>query len=234
MAGTCVIDIFVCPEKGGKMQSVLDVKAITGAGLEGDRYGMALGSWNEGKPGKRQVSFIANEDVLNVNSTIKVPYRACETRRNILTSGVDLMNLIGKEFTIGTVKFRGIEYCNPCDRPDKLSGNKGFKTMFEHTAGILAEVLTDGVIKVGATIKIVPEGGRMVCIKCSDTGVIETGNNDLPCDCPAGDAALFNQAGIEGQVTGAEIRRHFLNNSPEPIHPGRDRIPASSLPGRQK
>lgn len=72
------------------------------------------------------------------------------------------------------------------------------------------------------------------CTKCNDTGVIETGNNDLPCDCPAGATALFNQAGVEGPVTGAEIRRHFLNSSPEPIMPGRNPIPDSSLPGRQK
>ena len=70
------------------------------------------------------------------------------------------------------------------------------------------------------------------CANCKDTGVIETGNNDLPCNCPAGATALFNQAGVEGPVTGAEIRRHFLNNSPEPIEIGTDSIPASSSPGR--
>lgn len=58
------------------------------------------------------------------------------------------------------------------------------------------------------------------CVKCGDTGVIETGNNDLPCDCPAGDTALFNTAGGDGPVTGKEMRRHFLNDSPEPILPG--------------
>lgn len=71
------------------------------------------------------------------------------------------------------------------------------------------------------------------CKKCNGTGVIETGNNDLPCDCPAGDKALFNNAEVKGAVTGAEVRRHFLNGSPEPIAVGRERISASSLPGRQ-
>jgi CheY-like chemotaxis protein len=56
------------------------------------------------------------------------------------------------------------------------------------------------------------------CPKCKGTGVIETGNNDLPCDCLAGDAALFNNAFASGgPVTGAEVKRHFLNTSPEPI-----------------
>jgi len=74
----------------------------------------------------------------------------------------------------------------------------------------------------------------MTCKKCKGTGVIETGNNDMPCDCPAGDTALFNEAGVKGPVTGAECRRHFQNGSPEPIdvnplHP----ILASDLPGRK-
>jgi len=73
------------------------------------------------------------------------------------------------------------------------------------------------------------------CKKCNDTGVIETGNNDLPCDCPAGAKALFNIAGVEGPVTGEEFRRHFMNNCPEPIGwPWRGTRPALSLPGRKK
>lgn len=42
------------------------------------------------------------------------------------------------------------------------------------------------------------------CRRCNDRGVIETGNNDLPCDCPAGDTALFNTE--RGTETGAEIK----------------------------
>ena len=47
------------------------------------------------------------------------------------------------------------------------------------------------------------------CEKCNDTGVIETGNNGLPCDCPAGATALFNQAGVDGAVTGEEVKASF-------------------------
>jgi hypothetical protein len=73
---------------------------------------------------------------------------------------------------------------------------------------------------------------NMACTLCNDTGIIETGNNDLPCSCPAGSTALFNAAGVDGPITGAEVKRHFLNGSPEPIETGRSPIPASSLPGR--
>lgn len=55
-----------------------------------------------------------------------------------------------------------------------------------------------------------------VCKKCKDTGSIDTGNNDLPCDCPAGRTALFNVAGVAGPVTGEEVKKHYLNTSPQP------------------
>lgn len=46
------------------------------------------------------------------------------------------------------------------------------------------------------------------CNRCRDKGVIETGNNDLPCPCPAGDTALFNvcEVGFTGQKTGKQIK----------------------------
>ena len=68
------------------------------------------------------------------------------------------------------------------------------------------------------------------CNQCNDTGVIETGNNDLPCECSAGNTAKFNQAGVAGSITGQQVKRHFLNSSPEPIKTGCEKIPATSLP----
>ncbi len=55
-------------------------------------------------------------------------------------------------------------------------------------------------------------GGGLIakpkCSKCDDTGIIETGNNDLPCDCPAGNTAQFNVARVDHSVAGAELKQH--------------------------
>jgi hypothetical protein len=72
------------------------------------------------------------------------------------------------------------------------------------------------------------------CHLCNDTGTIETGNNDLPCKCPAGDTAQFNICEVVGLVTGAEVKRHFLNFSPDPIEVGMHGMKAEDLPGRKK
>ena len=69
---------------------------------------------------------------------------------------------------------------------------------------------------------------RAKCERCDDTGVIETGNNDLPRDCSAGGAARFNVAGV-GNVSGEAVRRHYLNNSPEPRPPAASRKRAHKL-----
>ena len=59
----------------------------------------------------------------------------------------------------------------------------------------------------------------MKCDVCKDTGVIETGNNDLPCTCEFGKIASFNVGFAGGPVTGQEVLKHFLNHSPEPLNP---------------
>lgn len=55
------------------------------------------------------------------------------------------------------------------------------------------------------------------CLDCNDTGVIETGNNDFPCSCPAGDKAIFNDA-QRGRVTGKELKEEYeeLRKAPLP------------------
>ena len=68
----------------------------------------------------------------------------------------------------------------------------------------------------------------MKCTKCDDTGVIETGNNDLPCDCSKGDTAIFN-VGYE-TLTGAEIKsRNALRTTEALSATGLDQV--SSLDG---
>ena len=126
------------------MQLVQGVEVLAGAGLKGDRYATGVGSFNKGKQGKRQVTLI------NGIFFEESGFDYVDSRRNIVTMGVELMWLIGQEFQIGTARFRGVKYCDPCNRPSKLSGKeKSFKEMFFDRGGLIAEVIQDGVIKVG-------------------------------------------------------------------------------------
>ncbi len=139
-----VAGIFIAAEAGQPMQAIDSVRAVAGHGLEGDRYCGGKGSFNKNRPGKRQVT------LMNARFFAGSGFAPEESRRNIIVSGVELMALIGKEFYIGSVRLRGVKYCDPCERPTKLSGRKeSFHEAFLDCGGLVAEVLTDGRIHVG-------------------------------------------------------------------------------------
>ena len=146
--------IFNSPTAGGKKEEVETAEAVAGAGLAGDRYSMAEGSFNRKRLGRRQVTLI--NSIFFQDSA----FEYAESRRNIVTQGVELMWLIGREFHIGKTRFRGQYYCDPCLRPTRLSGkSEKFLEVFSDRGGLVAEVLEGGTIKKGdhISIKAIPE-----------------------------------------------------------------------------
>jgi MOSC domain-containing protein YiiM len=156
MATGKVVAIFICPEKGKPMQAVQEVRAIAGVGLEGDRYATGKGTYS-GLPNRsdksksnRQVTLISESLFDEANMLLDVPYTLIETRRNIVINGdIDVVSLVGKEFSVGPVRIRGFEDCTPCKIPEKMSGKPGFERAFKNAGGLRAEILTDGLIRIG-------------------------------------------------------------------------------------
>jgi MOSC domain-containing protein YiiM len=136
------------------MQALTQAEAIAGAGLKGDRYAEAAGSFNKDNPGKRQVTLI------NQKFFASGGFTPIESRRNIVTSPeVELLYCVGREFTIGTAKFKGVKYCDPCDRPSKLAGKAcSFKEAFLDCGCIIAEILESGTFSVGTEVITPPKG----------------------------------------------------------------------------
>ena len=76
-----------------------------------------------------------------------------DSRLNMFTHGVELMDLIGKEFVIGQAVFRGLKYCDPCIRPSKLAGiSTSFKESFFDRGGLVAEIVSSGSIHIGDVV----------------------------------------------------------------------------------
>jgi polar amino acid transport system substrate-binding protein len=144
-----VVAIFIAPIAGGKMEEVEIAEAIAGVGLWGDRYSMGEGSFNRGRQGRRQVTLI------NALFFQDSGFEYAESRRNIVTRGVELMWLIAREFQIGKARFRGQYYCDPCLRPTRLSGKtEKFLEAFSDRGGLVAEVLESGTIRKGDSVII--------------------------------------------------------------------------------
>lgn len=147
MANGTIQAICIGAIAGGPMQLVQSAEAIAGQGLSGDRYSRGEGSFNKGRQGKRQVTLI------NGCFFPGSGFEYVDSRRNIVTLGVELMDLIGKDFRVGVALMRGVKYCDPCLRPSVLSGKKiAFRDFFHDRGGLVADVIESGELKVGSLI----------------------------------------------------------------------------------
>jgi MOSC domain-containing protein YiiM len=142
-----VISINITPIAEGPMQSVEEVRAVPGRGLEGDRYF----DHHEKRP-DREITLVEAEAIEALRSEFKIDFELSGTRRNVVTRGVPLNHLVGREFWIGEVKARGIKLCEPCATLQRLSHPKVLPGLI-HRGGLRAQILTEGMIRVGETIK---------------------------------------------------------------------------------
>jgi MOSC domain-containing protein YiiM len=131
------------------LRSVPEVRAIPNTGLEGDRYSKRDGSFKP-KPG-RDLTLIEAEALEALARDYKLEFSPVECRRNVLTRGIALNHLVGREFRIGDVRVRGAGLCEPCTYLEGLTG-KPIREGLIHRGGLRAEILSEGTIHVGDTI----------------------------------------------------------------------------------
>lgn len=149
-----VVGIYVAPQAGNPMTAKEAVTAERGHGLVGDRYHGGAGTWSGGNrsgPG-RQVTLIERETVEAIRRDRDLDLTAADTRRNLVTAGVALNHLVGREFTAGQVRLRGIKLCEPCRHLEQVTG-KPVRAPLVHRGGLNAEVVADGVIKCGDPVR---------------------------------------------------------------------------------
>ena len=147
-----VVSIHVAPEAGAAMITVPEARALAGRGLEGDRYAVGRGYYSP-KPsaGGRELTLVEMETVDAVGE-LGVKLSAAETRRNIATRGVALNHLVGRVFRVGDVRVRGTRLCEPCRYLDGLT-REGVMAALVHRGGLRAQVLDDGLIRVGDVVR---------------------------------------------------------------------------------
>ena len=124
-----------------ELWTVESVRAVAGKGLEGDRH-----FHEEGAPAGQALTLVEAEVVEDVG------LRPGGTRRQLTVRGVRLNDLVGRRFRVGDVECFGIEICEPCSHLESMT-RPGIVKDLVHRAGINADVLTDGVIRVGDEIE---------------------------------------------------------------------------------
>ena len=150
-----VVGLFICSAAGQPMVGSIQARALAASGFAGDRYATNQGTFSRSHI-MRHVSLIAREAIEEANRDLEghglAPFGFHETRRNIITEGIDVYAMLGRDFRVGEVRMRGTEPTKPCHRPSALVQKTGFAEAFAARGGVRAEVLTDGVISVGDLI----------------------------------------------------------------------------------
>ncbi len=133
-------------------QAVSEAEARTARGLVGDRYFEGRGTfsnWEPRGPG-RELTLIEGEVLA------ELALDAAEARRNVVTEGVRLNDLVGKRFWIGNVMIEGIRLCPPCSHLDDVTGMALLQPL-AHRGGLRATILCNGVLRVGDAIALAEE-----------------------------------------------------------------------------
>ena len=140
--------IYIASAAGAPMQYQHAVQLIAGQGIAGDRYFSNTGTFSEKLQGRsdQEVTLIEAEEIDRFNAQHGLSLNYGDLRRNIITRGVRLNDLVGTEFRIGSAIFKGIRLCEPCAHLAGLVTPQVLKGMV-HRAGLRASILTGGMIK---------------------------------------------------------------------------------------
>jgi len=142
-----VVEILVAPEPVRLPQQVARVRVIAGRGLEGDRYAAGIGTWSE-YPVRTGIALTLIEaEVLEV-----VGLTGAAARRNLVTRGVRLNDLVGERFWVGEVECYGDRLCEPCAHLERLT--RLSPRALAHRGGLRADVLNGGEVAVGDAVVV--------------------------------------------------------------------------------
>jgi hypothetical protein len=148
-----VVGIYLTEVKTSPIESVPVATALAGRGLLGDRYAAKAGTFSPQSDKLRgyDLTLIESEVLDRLTLPDGSHLAPEETRRNVVTRGIDLNALVGREFRIGSVRLFGQRLCEPCVHLQRLT-RPGVVAGLVHQGGLQADVLTDGEIRVGDRI----------------------------------------------------------------------------------
>jgi MOSC domain-containing protein YiiM len=150
-----VVSIHIAPAAEAKMVAVESVHAEVGRGLEGDRYYLGAGTYSSRTNSTHEVTLIEQETLDALRDHHQLQLDPGVTRRNIVTRGVPLNDLVGREFRIGPTRLRGVRLSEPCQHLVDVSGIPALLQTLVHRGGLHAVIVTSGGIAVGDAVMAV-------------------------------------------------------------------------------
>lgn len=147
-------EILIASEAKAKLFNIQEAKVEKGKGIVGDRYYLQKGSFSELLKQKDDfhITFIEQEQIDIFNKKTNLNYSNDLFRRNIVTQGIGLNDLVGKRFKINDIEFLGMRLCEPCKLLSLELGEE-FLTQMIHKSGLRAKILSSGSFSVGESIE---------------------------------------------------------------------------------
>ena len=147
-----ITEIWHSPHGRDPMVGHEEIQAIAGVGLEGDRYAQPQGSESKSRNGPdRELTLIEQEqlDWLQAEHGIELTPEAA--RRNLVTRGITLNELVGRTFNIGAVQVEGMRLCQPC-KPLAEDLGFDFVNLMMDRSGLNCRIVNSGTIHVGDAV----------------------------------------------------------------------------------
>lgn len=152
-----IVAIYTAVGSGHPMQLRTEVRAVPGRGLEGDRYFTDSGRFSEQRlPGREitELTLIESEVVQYLRLEWGLDVEEADSRRNLVTRGVALNDLVGAQFDVGEVRLRGASLCEPCVSLVRSPQHRHLLRALAHKGGLRAQVLSEGTIKPGDPVGV--------------------------------------------------------------------------------
>jgi MOSC domain-containing protein YiiM len=141
-----VVQIAIAPEESA-LPGIVEEIDVTEEGVVGDRYGDS-----------GDLTLIEAEALEGLRADTGIELSHEESRRQVLTRGIGLNELVGRHFTVGEVECVGREWCEPCAHLQALT-RPGVLRGLVHRAGLRADIVRPGRIAAGDGVGIVREHG---------------------------------------------------------------------------
>ena len=144
-----VFKLGITDRNNKEIKEVSSIEVLANKGIIGDRH------FDDFNDPYCQLSLIESEniDYYNFKYGLKIPY--INFRRNIVTKGIKLNDLVGKKIKIGDVKIEGIDLCRPCRHLTEMLGQENILKEFLRRGGLRCQILSSSQIKIGDEIKII-------------------------------------------------------------------------------
>jgi MOSC domain-containing protein YiiM len=146
--GAVVRAIYLAPAAGAPPAAVAEALAVPGRGLEGDRYFLGVGSFSRWPGEGRALTLIEEEAIDAIGREHGIDLAAGRSRRNIVTLGVVLSDLVGARFRVGAALLRGVREAAPCAYLERRT-SPGLMEAMKGRGGLRADVLEGGVLRAG-------------------------------------------------------------------------------------